>query len=1496
MIAFLSCGCDSTTRRTIQTRRTTTTKTTTTKTTTTTTKTTTRPTTTIVFANVDIVDRYHQDMERILQTKRDLWVAHTKHYKNHHDHQHDEYYNNYYYNKNPVDQYQQQQEDKSSSSTNHHHNNNNKTNHDLNYHAEYWIRPDSTTTTSSSNSHLVQRRRRRKTTIPSYSYYTPFAPWFFVPSSSSPPWQYKNNHHSHHHNNNNYNRNNNQNPFFKNNRNNNTWLSSPSSLSSLQSSSGSIPLLSFQFWSQLRQLDRKHRPPIVSHDFDGAEHVHAMLIQTVLPQQQQQYNLQQQYNPQQSSTETTTIMRTNHNNNINNNNNNNTWMLLQKLSKSYEIVMQAYLQRGRLRWFNDDHDMNPVVNHNNHNNNHNNNQEEEYLGNDEHYYGHSNHETTTTTTATTCTNNNNKVVVQRNYNNNDDDTTIDILFDTNFDDEDDDNNDKNKNNNNKEDKEEENGIPFLVGRSRQQQQQQSQHRTVVCAADVLNDLYQQWQWDKYQLGLATSATTPATTTQSEQHAMNENNKNKNDQYYYKNENDDDDDYHPIIHDNKNDSSLLWNPISACWLASQAICATPRGGNNRNYAQRALDFVNMLRQRQRKKQEQKQEQQQYEQQELSTVPVEALLYGIHAAAWQQGGTKRRRRIQSKQQPTKDDDDENNDDEYNDEEDWAPQAYELWKELIEILHQQPSQIYTNTTKTTMTRNLSFLANQTTTLDNNHDNNNNENSHDFQTRQEEEDHEVLSHDGATTTRAAVLEICLLASAWTIEAWSKSAIPGSAQKAQEILDQMIAWNVSLATTTTTTTSSSSSKGISTTPTTTTTASTTRNVDNDNNDNKHYSDKTRTSTNSESSSSDDEHVVSSPVACHNHVHALLDTEVYSNVIIAWCKDGAPDRAQALLEEMIALYERRGLFVVGKEDDKDDDDDDESRQIIQPQENLKEQNHPTLLPTIAFNSVIAAWGKKGNTAKAIQVLQRMHKLSQIRHSSTTTTTVQAGREKGDGLRTMVAEPNTISYNTVLSSLYQQSFNNNKNDKKKNNNNNNNHSRCDYEMILSNAKKALLLVRYMEDNQNVHPSIRPNAFTYHTLIRILLVSITATTGTPKSIMARTRTTTMTTTTKEQQQQQDTRVSILLSRIHRALIQVDRLWRRGDRSVEPSNRIFNMVINAYAKSTNFVVRQDATRVAFELMEQMKHSQHVVQQPDIVTLTSVMECLSKHNASSALPLSSSSSSFSTITTTDPPSSMTLSTRRQALDLVDQAMTNYKETQRSELRPNVRFFTMAIRTLSLHYGTVQEARSVLTQLIELYKESPEDDDLTPNAYPYNYVLNCAANSLISTPQEKREVFLLATQTYQEIRQSPYQTVQPDSYTYGFWLKCCNSLLDSNQPQQAELKENCIRYAFEECKDRGLVTKEILTRLYQGCTTKLVHELLQFGTILDYGGSDDARSGGGGGLVGHDKTWSLSSSSSSSFSSSSYQPLPQISDLPYLWSRNADSKKSKRKTNKKKW
>ena len=494
----------------------------------------------------------------------------------------------------------------------------------------------------------------------------------------------------------------------------------------------------------------------------------------------------------------------------------------------------------------------------------------------------------------------------------------------------------------------------------------------------------------------------------------------------------------------------------------------------------------------------------------------------------------------------------------------------------------------------------------------------------------------------------------------------------------------------------------------------------------------------------------------------LFDAEVYSNAILAWSKAAAATTATTTTNDAESTTTGTAATTDTLAEDHEDivlgiDTSLSSSNTATPYDAANEQAaknaHGLLLelvdhylngsfmegsepPLIAFNGVISAYSRLGHIDLAEDVLWLMER--QVRPKCTHLI------------------PNAISYNSILHGIYRQSQQQPQQSQRRLNNHHKN-------IKFTALHNALSILNYMEENSNEQPAIRPNAFSYQTIMKCWLQCSNANDNSNTNY------------SKEHVTEQ----------AEQLLYKVEQLWGRGDTSFEYTNRIYNMLLNAYAKTYNG--KRFLSSKAMDLLSRMKQSTHNVCQPDIISYTSTLECI----AQSSDPMAS----------------------ELADELLQEVKMRYATTNDIQLRPNLRTYTMTIQTLARNNGNIVRARELLTELVQQYELSGYDPQLKPNTFPYNYVLNCAANTM--DPDQRLQAFQIATQTYQEMRQS--KILYPDSFSYAFWLKCCNNLLDPGP-----LRTKGMMYAFEECKRDGLVSNEVLTRLLQGCPKDVVANLLE--------------------------------------------------------------------------
>jgi hypothetical protein len=111
-----------------------------------------------------------------------------------------------------------------------------------------------------------------------------------------------------------------------------------------------------------------------------------------------------------------------------------------------------------------------------------------------------------------------------------------------------------------------------------------------------------------------------------------------------------------------------------------------------------------------------------------------------------------------------------------------------------------------------------------------------------------------------------------------------------------------------------------------------------------------------------------------------------------------------------------------------------------------------------------------------------------------------------------------------------------------------------------------------------------------------------------------------------------------------------------------------------------------------------------------------------------------------------------------------------------------------------------------------------------FTRVILAAARSTNRTVEDSRESFQSALKYFRETHDESKSKVKPNSFTYGYFLKACGSLLAAG-PE----REKLMAKAFSLCRQKSLVSKEILAD-----SAKLIPDILKAnlraeGVIKDY-------------------------------------------------------------------
>ncbi len=153
--------------------------------------------------------------------------------------------------------------------------------------------------------------------------------------------------------------------------------------------------------------------------------------------------------------------------------------------------------------------------------------------------------------------------------------------------------------------------------------------------------------------------------------------------------------------------------------------------------------------------------------------------------------------------------------------------------------------------------------------------------------------------------------------------------------------------------------------------------------------------------------------------------------------------------------------------------------------------------------------------------------------------------------------------------------------------------------------------------------------------------------------------------------------------------------------------------------------------------------------------------------------------------------------------------------MKPNNRIYSAVILSLvhSLYNGeespklnNAQRAWSLLDEM--------KANDVQPNSFTYNYIINCCAQEASKDDNEQRISFEIAIKAFQELRKMASSNnnddescstdaYHPDSFTYAFMLKACTNLLPPSP-----FRTKVATQIFKECCKSGYCNDEVIKRL----------------------------------------------------------------------------------------
>lgn len=156
--------------------------------------------------------------------------------------------------------------------------------------------------------------------------------------------------------------------------------------------------------------------------------------------------------------------------------------------------------------------------------------------------------------------------------------------------------------------------------------------------------------------------------------------------------------------------------------------------------------------------------------------------------------------------------------------------------------------------------------------------------------------------------------------------------------------------------------------------------------------------------------------------------------------------------------------------------------------------------------------------------------------------------------------------------------------------------------------------------------------------------------------------------------------------------------------------------------------------------------------------------------------------------------------------------------MKPNNRIYTAVILSLahSPYSGDDAEKLSNAQRAWSLLDEM-KANDVQPNSFTYNYIINCCAQESSQNENEKQIAFEIAIKAFQELRKMASSSnnndydgdscstdaYHPDSFTYAFTLKACTNLLTPSP-----FRTNVATQVFKECCKNGYCNDEVMKRL----------------------------------------------------------------------------------------
>ncbi len=252
----------------------------------------------------------------------------------------------------------------------------------------------------------------------------------------------------------------------------------------------------------------------------------------------------------------------------------------------------------------------------------------------------------------------------------------------------------------------------------------------------------------------------------------------------------------------------------------------------------------------------------------------------------------------------------------------------------------------------------------------------------------------------------------------------------------------------------------------------------------------------------------------------------------------------------------------------------------------------------------------------------------------------------------------------------------------------------------------------------------------------------------------------------------------------------LYKQGKGDVVPNMFCFNSVIHAYSRSNDQQAGLHAERV-LRMLEDL-HRDYGIQRlkPNTFIMNAVIHAWSRCGNSMA---------------------------GERVEEILYHMEKQYCVGNYQMQPNTKTYGLVLSTWAKSLDSEKSTRAY-NILRRMEEASQVNEHVSMNVHCYNAVINAAAFTDGGIDTQKK-AFQIATSTLDEL--IACKDIEPSSTSFGTYIKACGKL--SSLPRN--LIDSKLEWAFNECKELGLVNDFILSQMRYSCHSSQYQKI--FGKLL---------------------------------------------------------------------